>query len=299
MRTKHLNSRLFSFSAICVGTLAMQLPAAETLHYYRFEEGLGPLADSTGAAPLVATHPVKHVSLPDSGRGGRFPNSIPGIGSNRFGMESLGPISGFVAPDATPVDEAFTIELFANFDDLSHDGTVRRSVMSGQAVYPLDGTPENFGWAFNVEREGITDYRGQGVNVQNRELEMFASDGSEFYLIPSGILLEEGVDYYLSAAFDLNGNVRFYAVDLETDELHVANVSHPLTSLNPYPLFTVAWPFDWSLVDGIVDEVRFSRGVVPVDQLLVNVPEPSSAAIAVAGSLALAGVGYGRKRRCA
>ncbi len=255
---------------------ASQCLAAEALHYYRFESDPGVTADSAGDSPLSPRGPVTRMTLSDVGPGRYFPKALAGIGRNEFAIASAGSASGLLAENTTLVDDVFTIELFAHFDSL--DATVGRSVLSAQAGFPRDGESSTFGWAFVVERTGFDPDPGTGNPSQPHELELWASDGSTTWLIPSGILLQEHIDYFLAASFELNGDVHFQATDLATNATQTANVSHSLTNLNPYPLLGVMWPEGWSLVDGIVDEVRFSRGVVAEQDLLVNlaVPEPTA-----------------------
>ncbi len=57
-------------------------------------------------------------------------------------------------------------------------------------------------------------------------------------LIPSGILLNENTDYYLSAAFDIDDDVRFYVVDLDEGSVQTSEVAHSLNQLHEDPLFS-------------------------------------------------------------
>lgn len=78
---------------------------------------------------------------------------------------------------------------------------------------------------FTIERD---TWGGQS---EPRQLELFVSDGNRITLIESGILLEENTDYFLSAAFEVNADARFYVKDLATATVQVANVEHSMTVL--------------------------------------------------------------------
>ncbi len=241
--------------------------AAETLHYWRFEDGPGFLEDSVGGATLTAQN-FDQVPLPSDGRGQNFPHDLPGIGSNESAADTPPGTAGLTSSRTTRIDDAFTIELFANIDDLSIDSL--RSVLAAQATNCCNTS--NFGWAFTVEIRGNTNNSIFNAiwNSRPHELELFASDGQSIQLIPSGILLDENTDYYLSAAFDINDDVRFYVVDLDEGSVQTSKVAHELNQLHEDPYFQIGAPYPQLSLDGLVDEVRLSHGVVPIEKLLVN-----------------------------
>ena len=78
----------------------------------------------------------------------------------------------------------------------------------------------------------------------------------------------------VAAVFDAeNQRATFYARDLtHGTPLETDQVSHSFTRLNPDPNFQIgnASNFNYGHVDGLIDEVRFSKGVVPIDDLLIN-----------------------------
>ena len=129
--------------------------SAETLHHWRFENDPGFVQDSVGTADLTpSSRRARQIALPHNDRGAYFPTHFAEIGDNLSAAESIGQRSGFLANETVPVDEAFTIELFANVDDLSAVGERRRSVMAAQAVFPCcrDIEPTEFSWAFTIEK---------------------------------------------------------------------------------------------------------------------------------------------------
>jgi hypothetical protein len=240
---------------------------AQTLGFYRFETETGVAANSVDGTSFTEYGTVEQVTLTNEGRGAHFPMGLVGIGPNRSAVTTLESVSGYIADETMTVDGAFTVELFANFENL--DRSVNRSVMVAQAEFPCCGTWERgFSWSFVVERAGESGFPGRASRP--RELEMFLSDGAVIWLIPSGIFLNEDTDYYLSASFDVNAGLRFYVKDLSADETQIVELPHTLNQLNRHSTLGVLWPQNWSQVEGIVDEVRFSRGVLAEDELLIN-----------------------------
>ena len=223
----------------------------ETLHYFRFEEGRF-LEDFDGSVSL-SNQNMSQFSLLDGG-----PTGFTQIPNNRFALTTRGPVAALTAEGSTPVDDAFTIELLVRFHDLSPPPpNVRKTpILVSQATDCEDNT--QFGWAL-----GVSPKRGG-------ELRLFISDGTALSRIASGILLEEDRDYFVSASFDIGGDARFYVKDLETEVVHERTVEQSVPRLRPDPFLMIVSPHAWGFVDGVIDEVRFSRGVVPVDDLLIN-----------------------------
>ncbi len=236
--------------------------SAETLHHWRFEEP-GFLVDRVGGVELEPFD-MGPVSLPSEDRGTSFPTFVGGYGPNRSAADSTGHLAGGLAENTTTVEDTFTIELFANFDSLAQAPGVSRSMLAAQSNFPRQGV--GLSWALGVERKGN--------RAQPHELQIWVVENEDKgEHIRSGLILEEDTDYFLSASFDVaEAELRFYVKDLSTGQTQMSIKNHSLTGLFPQPLFGVMWPEDWSRVDGIVDEVRFSRGVVDVDKLLVNLP---------------------------
>ena len=265
---KHpLHMTTATWISLTIALLFASGPArGQTLHHFRFESDPGLEADSVGTGSLSSRGTVEQVPLPSAGRGAHFPAQLAGIGPNEFASETTG-TSGFLSRGVSTVDEAFTIEMLAHFDRL--DSSANRSVLAGQAGFPRSpgGTSSTFSWAFVAERIGTST---NGATSHPRELELWASDGSTTWLIPSRLYLEEATDYHLSASFAVDSDVSFTVRNLATNTSQTVSVPHQLNSLNPHPLFGIMWPEGWARVDGIVDEVRFSAGVLTESELLVN-----------------------------
>ena len=117
-------------------------------------------------------------------------------------------------------------------------------------------------------------------------LALTVSDGVVRDGTRSSITIAEQTDYYVAAAFDVeNGRVTYYAQDLTNDTGLLSDVlTHSFTRLNQDSYFQIgnAPNFGFGHVDGLIDEVRFSRGIVPEQDLLVNVPEPSTLGLLLA-----------------
>ena len=76
------------------------------------------------------------------------------------------------------------------------------------------------------------------------------------------------------------GTVKFYGKNLSRDRpLITQTVTHNLATLQGSSELQIGdgWGFGSTFSRGLFDEVRLSRGIVPEEQLLVNliVPEPS------------------------
>jgi hypothetical protein len=239
---------------------------AEVLHHWQFEDSPGFLEDSVGGATLSSLN-FDQVALPSEGRGGRFLGSDSGNGLNKKAAETPQRVAGLTSYETTPIDDAFTIELFTNIDVLPLDSA--RSVLVSQASNPY--RPSLFGWALAIEEDGLRgEARGVPWNASPGELELFASDGDAIWLIPSGIFIEEQVDYYLSASFDVDADVRFYVKNLADGSVQISNIEHSLKNLRPDSRLDIGAPYPFAIMDGIIDEVRLSRGVLPIEDLLIH-----------------------------
>ena len=83
-------------------------------------------------------------------------------------------------------------------------------------------------------------------------------------------------DYFVSASFDLANELRFCVKNLTTGQVQTRYVTHDLSHLNAAGSIKLGGgPYDWAFFDGLIDEVRLSEGVVPVEALLVNMPSHS------------------------
>ena len=224
----------------------------KTLCYFRFEEGR--FLESSDGSVVLSNQNIRQLSLLEGG-----PAGFAQIPNNKFALTAMGPVAALTTRDSIPVDDAFTIELLVRFHDLSVARPPNKSkypVLAAQATDCEDAT--QFSWALSVSTS------------QNGELGLSVSDGKKLWPNRSGILLQEDRDYFVSASFDIRGYVRFYVKDLVTGVVEERTLEHRVPNLRPDPRLMIVSPHDWGFVDGVIDEVRFSRGIVPVDDLLVN-----------------------------
>ena len=259
-----MNKHKITFTTVLL-VLAASTPqlAAQTLHHWRFEDGQF-LDDTVGGATLVGTL-AEQVSLPADGPGSDFSPGFVGGLVNESAAKFLDESNGLFNTSTTAVTGSFTIEVFTNIDDLSHPRTSGDAVFAAQASGNVVD-PAGLSWVFRVEMEGGAD----------RALALGLSDGVGWDLPTSRIRIEEQTDYYVAAAFDVeNRLVTYYAKDLTNDTPLVSRrVGHSSPSVRPDSYFQIGnlmslGPADGHL-DGLIDEVRFSKGIVPFDDLLIN-----------------------------
>lgn len=262
---RSLLSPLLAVAAVL--TAAADAPA-QVLHHWRFEPGAF-LEDSVGGAVLVPSGAAGdgstfgQVSIPDQGRGDHFPVAFGQAGANSSAVEFRQPFGtspgGLDAANTTTVTADFTIEVFANLQNISASSIGAN--LSAQAAGPSDVA--RFSWVL-LARGSPSPTTGAP-----RELALITSDGSQFYGINSGIVVEENVDYYLAGVFDLDGHqATFYAHNLEDNSLHIATVPHRAPSLNPHATLSISGSAS-TAAQGLVDEVRLTNGILGLDELLI------------------------------
>ncbi len=240
--------------------------SAEVLHHWRFEEGSDYLNDSVGGVVLTVPpndrigSPVTSYPVPNDNRGRYFPSSFRSLGANSGAVDfKRASRRGLVGQESTELDGDLTIEMFTHIDRLSGVGLAAN--LASQLTEALDTA--GHGWAFKI--------RMSGSNTIPHELAFANSDGSSWHTPASGILIDERTDYYLAGSFDLEGKeATYYAYDLERNSLQITTVPHSMTSLNPDPTMVIGDADCSCAVDGLIDEVRLSRGVVPFEELLIH-----------------------------
>jgi len=258
------------------------LPAiacAEVLHWWRFEEGAF-LEDSVGGAPLIDRPDLPEVAvqvaLPSGDRGQDFPVGFSGGYLNESATDFLGNqlINGMRANPTTTVDEDFTIEMFHHNDNFDA-GRADIVPLAIQAVFGAGS------WSLFIDTAA--------ANGPELALRIYGEGGT---LIRSGISLQENIDYYLGASFNLRGRrAQFYVQDLTNGgPLQSIRKGHSATVLQPHPSFFIGSLVNHDVdqvTDGLIDEVRFSNHFMSEDELLINnvvVPEPSTCLILLLGT---------------
>jgi hypothetical protein len=267
-------------SGACSLTFASSSSAA-TIHYWRFENAPGFLADSVGGATLTAGTGTTQKPIPDGARGASFPigaaaADMPGTNAGRLqtvlptALTSSFTVEALIHPDPRPPLFAYGDQIAGTATDISN--------------------PALTGWIFQIRLDG---FGGSAIG----ELGISLAQGGTFQFVRSTFVPVVGNDYYIAAAVDIPGStVTFYAKNLTTGgplQTHVA--SHARTALNNVTAFQIGGTpstfFDFGF-DGLVDEVRLSNTPLAPGALLI--PEPSSAALLVLGLCAL---GSHRRRR--
>ena len=167
-------------------------------------------------------------------------------------------------------DGDFTVEAIVLLESMYPDATVRTIVAQWDSS---NGHP---GWAFGVT-SAKSAYKPRNLIMQ---LVGDTGAGKRLYeVIPSGIHLELNRPYFVAATVDVDDTsskgVRFYVDDLSVanEPPLVATVPHKVVSnyRGSYDL-TIGGRHRSSshLWDGLIDEVRLSRGVLADEQLLIN-----------------------------
>ncbi|MHC4442339.1 MAG: LamG-like jellyroll fold domain-containing protein [Planctomycetota bacterium] len=238
--------------------------AAATIHYWRFEDSPGFLADSAGLANLTASASAQQATLPATGRGSSF--RLLDFGNAK--AADLPQTDVLTA--STSLAGNFTIELFAHADSV---GSNYGDTLAG---FGLGRFNNQIGWLFQIRSNFV----------------LTASEGNTASIIDSGIHGAPGKDYYAAVAFDLAGDQATFYVQNLTDggPLQVATVTHSLTTYNAISTFSIGAAANGEMgFDGLIDEVLLSDTVLSQEQLLVNhfIPEPGTLSLLALGGLAV------------
>jgi hypothetical protein len=170
--------------------------------------------------------------------------------------------------------DGFTVETVALLHSVYESGAVR--TLAGQ----WSGNVKDSGWAV-----GITGLKSR----RNPRMPVFLLCGPD----RTGQMVQEPVfsdfqlqldrSYYLGVAFqpataDRSGTVTFYVKDLanEDEPLRTASVPHPVTALTPPPgplYIGASHGGPESLWDGLIDEVRVTRGFLTEHEIALRHPD--------------------------
>jgi mono/diheme cytochrome c family protein len=168
-------------------------------------------------------------------------------------------------------DGDFTIEAFVLLRSLYDDASVRTIVSQWNM------TKNKPGWSL-----GVTS-RKSAFKPQTLVLQLSGAaekNGTDYESLFSGLHIALNKPYFVAVSLHLSDpdkqGVTFYAKDLSNDEepLQSVRCSHKMTSLShPEALFTIGGRditkihHNW---DGLIDDVRLSRGVLRPEQLLLT-----------------------------
>ncbi len=294
--------------------LAIAVPAwvpASTIAYWRFEDGQF-LADSTGNGhTLTAVGTIGPITLPNSGPGSAFPKIIPQTGAvNEQAADNFNRPGQFNTPYATSlVPDDFTIEAFVRVPT-NRPITSTNSPNGQMIVSHWIGSTNNRSWGF-----GVANTTGNFIgtaSLSSQELAFaLTTNGQSATLVRfgSGMQLQTNSEYYVALSYLRPSGGDPGAVTFWLQNLTAGGPLLSSTIATNSALFQPASGANFEIGvlnndtnlrwDGFFDEVRFSQGVLPQDQLLMvaaAVPEPASLLSAAIG-VACVGLCLRRRRR--
>ncbi|MDZ7619774.1 MAG: LamG-like jellyroll fold domain-containing protein [Patescibacteria group bacterium] len=270
--------------------------SADTIGYWRFEgadDATGFLLDSSGnghALVRSALPGVSQIPLPAVGTGSAFANPVLQTGAANSSAGSFTTANGFLsaAYDSSYLVDAFTIEAFINPSALSAN-----TVAVGQ-FSTTTGDPQRR-WFLGATtgsqlRVALASTPGSAPVLDTNAVNWVGPSG----MVPTSLMV--GNDYYVAASVSLatggagTGLVTFYLQNLtEGGPLLTQTLTHSVATLHPSTAYLAigAMASGGNQFPGLVDEVRFSSGVLSPNQLLI-VPEPGSWLLLAVGGLMLA-----------
>ena len=226
------------------------------------EESLAFLDSAAAVVPIVALTGLTSHLMPQ--RNGKAVALAPGSALEHLVTDAL----------SLPA-EGFSCETVALLHSIYATGSIR--TLAGQWMAGASSS----GWSF-----GVTGQKSR----QKPQMPVFLISGPD----ENGVVVNEAVfsditlqldrSYYLGASFQpaaggKPGSVTFYVQDLSNEDegLQTSNVPHPVTRLtaNPSPVFIgAAGNAPESLWDGLIDEMRLSRGFITPRSTILVQPAP-------------------------
>ncbi|HUU98787.1 MAG TPA: LamG-like jellyroll fold domain-containing protein [Phycisphaerae bacterium] len=266
---------------------------ADTRGYWRFEETSDPVVD-WGPYGLngTTTNAVRTGDVPV--------DPIPQNGFANMQSLYLGGDGYVTVPDDAGLldfDQSFTIEAWvklSRYGDYSHYGrqwlTLKKRINGGdydcKTTYGLlvnggsfgENLPAEYGFGKTTDRTGSELLLAFGGGSDNP---------SDIWWIASYLEVDNTDWNFVSVAFDADNDAVRFNINDEFDTISFTDLGHFIPE-DHGPLVIGAHQNndnEWNqFLDGSIDEVRISSGVVPEDRLL-NVPEPATLAMLVAGVL--------------
>ena len=227
--------------------------SSRTIGHWRFEDDPGFLGDSSGNGFALENHGATQATLPAVGAGGLFDDPLPQTAQSNAGAAGFDGTGWLSRPDETEFSvDAFTIEAY-----IHENASGARHLIASQ----YDSVDNQRSWAFFVE---------------SGELRMFlCENGTNLEIVPSGIQIDPNVDYFVAASFDPAGDVNFYVKDLLSDTWSESSKGHVVPFvLDSTANFNIGSYADGArLFDGLIDEVRWSHGILAKDELLASLRE--------------------------
>lgn len=250
---------------------------ADLLHHWRFSAA-DPFVDAIGGVAIRDgedhSAPLPPLGSGETPRPGQFfPTKFVGLGSNHSLWETSSPIGRWIN-GAEPIRDDFTIEMFLHFEPHS-EWTLWYFGQGASSPYPGQGFPTpipgDWSWGQSVRYDGL-------LGARPGELATLLSDGNNWHLPLSGIILKPGIDYYVATAFDLEGSTATYVVkDLTNDTpLQIVQVPHEMSRLNMKSTLIVGGAqTECCMTNGVLDEIRLSNRVLEIDELLISLALPA------------------------
>ncbi|NNF17107.1 MAG: hypothetical protein HKN70_10190 [Gammaproteobacteria bacterium] len=234
-------------------------------HYYRFEYSPGLEADSIGAGHLDCQGYIKQIPLPLTGRGGNFPQgfSVASATANLNGAEFdlTCTMTAIMEPQITPA--SFTIEAFVHGDAFSDCHVIAETLVADRD------------WAMQI---CATAAGGSSMaSAAPAELKMII--GSQ--TIGSGLYVRNGDDYYIAVARQITSggpdegicNTLTYDLHFRVQNLSTGTALQSAVASGARDYCPMSAPVPLRIgyqFDGLIDEVRYSVGLLEPPELLIN-----------------------------
>jgi hypothetical protein len=255
--------------------------AAEKAEAVDFLKRDAKAADVIAATPGATESNPAAVQVATAGNGGGntgdamagpLLKSMPQRGNQAILIRDGNPADMLRLPDSDslPVND-FTIETFVYLESLYPNANVRTIVSQ------WTGNPTQPGWAFGVTSEKS---KHQPRNLILQLVGTNKAGETQYEVIPSDLRVEPYKTYYLAVSVSLgdtsDAGVTFYLHDLTDNDFvtKVAHVPHKVTGKFKSNVGVVIggrdappMPHGW---DGMIDEIRISRGALTKDQLLLT-----------------------------
>lgn len=279
------------FSAIMASNVQSALIA-----HYRFENAANLGLDETG----------NHNGTPTNG-----PTQSSSVGQNPVNYTNAANIGSLNLDFAAPADHMvvahasalsfglnpWTIEAYVSLD--TNPTTLTPGMYIAQKKGVATDNFQDYAFLLSGNRGGIPAgaifFDNGSYSATGRNLQVEFGDGSQIIAFRSNLNVPTSGWAHISAAFDGVQTVRFtldtnLGDDLvDSTETIIAGAAFGTTT-NTGTLIIGAKKNNAGAIaqafDGLLDEVRISSGVVPVNQLL-TVPEPSAAMLALVGAVGL------------
>ena len=249
--------------------------------HWRFEEATGTTVldsgpnglDGTLNALPFRTTGVAVDPVPQSG----FAN----IQSLDLNWQSTSSGGFFTAADTggalTMGDQDFTIEAWVKLDYLSNtSGNNERQYLCQKK--PLPSQDDQIDYAFLVQRgnNGPSPNYGKAGGFSGRELQLYFGTGSSTWSITSNLEIADFDWHFVSVAYDTITNVVRFGID---DTFETLSFSDNPRTTNGGSLRVGSHQngqgTDNFFFRGMIDEMRISRRVVPIAELLNAAPVPT------------------------